>query len=555
MTFRSLQYKILAVISFVLLTCLSIYVWIAIETFKKDKTEVIYDVNQRTIQSLVAEINNGLSSSGNTFRLFAQSYSYFGKDKATKLFSEILVKDPLIVTMGLFEKTSDGKVTKQVSLSNKTYFQLTHTKESDVDDELSKYVFSASPKMELKSEILWSPKVQNLPLLGYGINVIQHNLSNNTDSHIYLVGFLRSDIFFNVNQRELTKTFLIDKSGKILLSSNGELNESNGTLSNPLINQFMQGISRNSVMKFSDDTGKEFFGAFSTLNFSDFAVVSMIEAQPAFAGVNKLVFRSLIFALAILCFGFIVSLFFSKTITNPILALVETMKKISKGDLSQRATTKSKDEIGELTNVFNQMTSDLKASHDGLEELNRSLEEKVKDRTRQLEELATRDPLTNLFNRRHFNAKLLEEINRSKRSKNPVSVVYLDIDHFKKYNDGNGHPQGDILLKQFSLVIQTPIRNTDTCARLGGEGFCIILPETDLKGALLCAEKVRKAVESTDFPNGEKQPLGRVTCSLGVSEFPTFGHDEESLIQSADKALYHVKESGRNQVGAPRATI
>lgn len=172
---------------------------------------------------------------------------------------------------------------------------------------------------------------------------------------------------------------------------------------------------------------------------------------------------------------------------------------------------------------------------------------------RRIHDMAIKDPLTTLYNRRFFNQRIEEEIVRARRTRYPLSVIYLDIDHFKKYNDNNGHQNGDVLLKQISALMKKSSRKSDVVARLGGEEFCILLPHTDKEGAAVKAEKLRRLVEGTPFPYGEKQPMGFVSISLGVSEYPSFSTDAESLIKTADDALYHVKETSRNKVALAAA--
>lgn len=167
---------------------------------------------------------------------------------------------------------------------------------------------------------------------------------------------------------------------------------------------------------------------------------------------------------------------------------------------------------------------------------------------KRIHEMAIKDPLTTLYNRRFFNEKLEEEITRSRRTRYPVSLIYLDIDHFKKYNDTNGHPMGDVIIKSVAQILIKTSRKSDVVARLGGEEYAILCPHTAKDGAAIKAEKVRLIIESTKFPNGEKQPLGKVSISIGVSEYPTLAMDSESLVKSADDALYKVKQAGRNRV-------
>lgn len=162
-----------------------------------------------------------------------------------------------------------------------------------------------------------------------------------------------------------------------------------------------------------------------------------------------------------------------------------------------------------------------------------------------LYELAITDGLTKLFIHRYFQARLEEEMVRAKRYHTACSLILFDIDHFKKFNDTYGHQQGDIVLIEVAKLIKLAVRDTvDIPARYGGEEFAIILPETDAKGALLVAERLRKTVEAFDFP-GQEQAL-KVTISLGVATFPDHASVKSVLIKKADMALYECKNRGRN---------
>lgn len=164
----------------------------------------------------------------------------------------------------------------------------------------------------------------------------------------------------------------------------------------------------------------------------------------------------------------------------------------------------------------------------------------------QVKALAIKDPLTNLYNRRFFNQKIDEEIVYSKQTHYPLSIIYLDIDHFKIYNDKNGHPAGDKLLILISKILRDTARKSDIVARMGGEEFCLLLPHTNSKGALIIAERIRSHIELYDFEHKNNQPLGKITVSIGISEYPSISSDAEDLIKKADLALYYVKEKSRN---------
>jgi diguanylate cyclase (GGDEF)-like protein len=162
--------------------------------------------------------------------------------------------------------------------------------------------------------------------------------------------------------------------------------------------------------------------------------------------------------------------------------------------------------------------------------------------------LSITDGLTALYNRRYFMERLAEEFDRSKRYKRQLSIILIDIDHFKKFNDANGHPEGDYLLRSFAEIMKKIARKSDVVARYGGEEFIIILPETDKEMATITAERLRSEVEKTDFKGGQTQFLGRVTISSGVASFQENTASFEELIKMADDAMYRAKEDGRNRV-------
>lgn len=164
--------------------------------------------------------------------------------------------------------------------------------------------------------------------------------------------------------------------------------------------------------------------------------------------------------------------------------------------------------------------------------------------------LAITDELTTLHNHRHFVHLLNEELKRAKRYSRPLSVMLIDIDHFKHYNDTNGHLEGNDVLKDVAATMLHSIRDIDILARYGGEEFAVILPEADKFEAGKCAERLRQAIESKTFANQDKQPLGNLTVSIGYATYPGDAKMQRSLLNRADIALYKAKEEGRNKAVA-----
>ncbi len=169
------------------------------------------------------------------------------------------------------------------------------------------------------------------------------------------------------------------------------------------------------------------------------------------------------------------------------------------------------------------------------------------DANRKLTELATIDPLTNLFNRRYFFDNLANEINRANRYKFKFSVILLDIDFFKKVNDTYGHNMGDNVLVKVGAVLKKTLRQSDICARFGGEEFIIILPETEILKAAVLGEKLRNEISALKFPIPNSNELFSITSSFGITEYSTEMTSMEQLTSIADTALYYSKENGRNR--------
>ncbi len=215
--------------------------------------------------------------------------------------------------------------------------------------------------------------------------------------------------------------------------------------------------------------------------------------------------------------------------------------------------TKSVQEILQEANIrlslmnldYAQMNKQLIEAKIALEKLTKELEEKNK----LLNNLANIDGLTEVYNHRFFQNTLDQEINRSIRNGGYISLLLIDIDHFKVFNDTHGHQVGDFILKEFARILRENLRKYDTLARYGGEEFVIILPETDSNDGLVVGEKLREIIETTNFEQ-DRQPY-KVTASFGLASSQPAIEDHFSknqFINMADTALYNAKNQGRNKV-------
>lgn len=199
----------------------------------------------------------------------------------------------------------------------------------------------------------------------------------------------------------------------------------------------------------------------------------------------------------------------------------------------------SSQELGRLTEPKQQLATTV-AEHIALALANLKLRSTLQNQS-------IRDPLTGLFNRRYMEESLEREMHRCDRKQQPLSIIMLDVDHFKRFNDTFGHDAGDTVLRELGLFLQKHIRKSDIACRYGGEELTLILPESSLEVVQQRAEQIREGAKHLNVYH-ERQPLGAIALSLGVACFPEHGSTGEAVLRAADAALYRAKKSGRDQV-------
>ncbi|MGI6686646.1 MAG: diguanylate cyclase [Bacillota bacterium] len=166
----------------------------------------------------------------------------------------------------------------------------------------------------------------------------------------------------------------------------------------------------------------------------------------------------------------------------------------------------------------------------------------------ELERLATHDGLTNIYNHRSFQNILDLELEKAKKENSKVSLVLLDIDYFKYYNDAYGHQEGDKILQELAKLLTSAIGSLGYCARYGGEEFAVILPDLGINDAKEVGERIRENIENYNFPGKNVFPEGKLTASIGVAEYPLNADNKEKLIKKTDEALYRAKFVSKNRV-------
>ena len=256
---------------------------------------------------------------------------------------------------------------------------------------------------------------------------------------------------------------------------------------------------------------------------------------------------------------FLLAYVLARGMLRPILLLSEGAQRVSAGDLDVHLPVHGRDELADLTSAFNEMARRVRDSRDELAESATALArtndqlEQAKERFRSQ---AITDALTGIFNRRHFEDCLDEQIARAAEEGKPLSLLLLDLDHFKQFNDRWGHTEGDAELRRVAALVQRTVRSTDIAFRYGGEELAVLLPACSKEQAMVVAEKVRIAVGS-----GTQRPSrfgARTTVSAGVATYPEDGRVARGLVDTADAALYQAKAQGRDRVvaaGGPSSTV
>ncbi|MCP4036250.1 MAG: diguanylate cyclase [bacterium] len=244
------------------------------------------------------------------------------------------------------------------------------------------------------------------------------------------------------------------------------------------------------------------------------------------------------------------------SIARPIEALSDAARRIAEDEPGvELPENEARDEVGVLTRTFRLMWSrstskalDLERSRQETEEAVQQMSDKNAELQRAnevLEQLSITDGLTKLHNHRYFQEQLAREIRRADRTDDPLALVLIDIDHFKKWNDELGHAGGDEILRKIAQVMNDLVRETDILARYGGEEFALILPKTEVDGAHSLAEKIRAATAESRLVDDLPSTHCPLTVSIGVN---VYTGDQQDLFEGADRALYRAKDSGRDCV-------
>ncbi len=251
-------------------------------------------------------------------------------------------------------------------------------------------------------------------------------------------------------------------------------------------------------------------------------------------------------AIAVVLATIPLAFFVVRRIVVPLEEMSSVARRFSAGDINARCSVKRTDEIGELGATLNTMAEQVARKHTEIVNLNAELEHRVLERTSQLRELASREPLTGLYNRRHMSEVLARRFSEARRYGGELSLMMIDMDNFKAVNDEFGHQAGDELLIQTALTISRQLRSADVAARFGGDEFIVLLPHSGSGEAQVLGDRLAQRFRSD---MRRKLPHIGVSLSIGVAGLTESGAETvDEFIRAADRALYEAKALGKDRV-------
>lgn len=333
---------------------------------------------------------------------------------------------------------------------------------------------------------------------------------------------------------------LISKDGKIVYHPDRNMIMKDVEY-NPAIAELLKGKSGARTINVNNETYLTGYAYIPDLNWG-----VLVEYPKDQALLSAVYLRDLMILVTIfICFLVLfVTYLEAKAIIKPLEILAEGVKRVGDGDYHFNVNVKANNEIGILASSFNSMVERIKQMREDILQKKAELEKANSE----LQVMAITDGLTKLYNHRYFQDCLEKAVVFAREEKQTITLMILDIDHFKYYNDLFGHQAGDRLLEELAQLLIRELGPNDMVARYGGEEFTIILYGSDNQHGMDVAERLRRAVEFFPFPGREQQPEGKITVSIGVASYPENAKTKEELVRLADEALYKAKCCSRNKV-------
>ncbi len=318
--------------------------------------------------------------------------------------------------------------------------------------------------------------------------------------------------------------YLTEADGRLLVSSRVQ---QGNLVDKALPATTLESLDEVASLEYAGPRGLWVIGTLDEVPLSDWAIVAEIETAEAFVPITELRNQTIVVLMGLLLTVGLLAYLFSLIIVRPLGRLDAAAAEVASGNLDVEVPVVSRDELGYLTRIFNDMVTQIRQSRD------------------ELEKLSITDGLTGLHNRSHMMDTLKAETARSKRNEASFAVLMLDIDHFKNYNDTFGHLAGDEVLNKMGVILRESSREMDYVARYGGEEFLVLLPDATAESSVEVAERIRERLSQETYSTGSEN---RVSISIGAAEYPRHGGTAEAIIEAADAALYEAKRAGRDRV-------
>ncbi len=332
------------------------------------------------------------------------------------------------------------------------------------------------------------------------------------------------------------QVYLVTEDGQVFASTRREDTSPPARLNSGTLDLLSENLAE--TAEYDDLAGATVLGTMHSIPNVSWRVVAEVDRSEAFAPVARLRNITLLIVVGLTLVMGTIAYLLSQIVVKPLSRLSEGAADVAAGDFSVDLPVTGGGEVGYLTEVFNDMVHRLREGRHALD----AAHEELVERNEELARLSVTDELTQLTNRRRALEVLEEEVERVRRGDQSMSLLMLDVDHFKKYNDKFGHLEGDAVLRGVAKALRQATRGIDTVGRYGGEEFVIILPECDVEGALEAGTRILTRLARDEYQDGP------VTMSIGVAICPDHELDGEALIAVADAALYEAKERGRNRV-------
>lgn len=489
-------------------------------------------------------------------------------DESMLTIRALSTSNPVIEGLTSLKALAGNKNDRAVKLVQSVMTSYLTSVKGKLDEVLELTVFDHSRKIIASSasnpEVIESPEYWSHASLTRGDIAIAPHWNDHYDtatfSIIYpvlsydsqLIGAIAATLDLGIFKRKLLEinkfsagqVTLLDQEGRVLLSSAAGIDHL--AVLDPHYLASMQTEDESTT-----HDGLTYPKAIGLLHVSENIPVAILVEQDQSAiqaSWIKLRNRFLEFVGILMVVVTLVALYMGHSIVTPLKQLISAAKGIAEGDLDIYLPAKRKDEVGQLTTIFNQMTDALRNKHAEIMSVNQAMQQQ----NQLLQKLSITDGLTGLYNRTKLNTILIEQLARFQRNNRAFCLLMIDVDYFKNINDKLGHIMGDKILVTLASVLLKSVRTIDYAARYGGDEFTAVLIETNSSAAIKTAERIRSEV-SAACRKFEENPI-EITLSIGITQSHLNDTTPGELIARADMALYEAKKLGRNRVHCINAT-